>query len=239
MKLAQPHGLRWSLVVLSLLVQACAAPAKPSAVRAAAPSPSASAPTDSGVRSASRPTEPEPQPAVAQQPVAPKIVKAAPPKPTSPGFKPLALSEAQLNRVRAVQPYVATAAQVYGVDADLINGVIWIESKFNRRARNPSGARGLMQLMPKTSRAMAKRIGRKNAPYNAEFSVHAGAQLLSILLKKFDGDEQLALFGYARGSGRVRAWQKNPGQPIPSGVQKFIARVRRAQATFAALGISS
>jgi soluble lytic murein transglycosylase-like protein len=93
-----------------------------------------------------------------------------------------------------------------------------------------------MQLMPVTSRAMAKRLGRAHKPTDPNFSIHAGTKLLSQLTEKYDGDEELALFGYARGIGRVADWKATPGQPLPEGVQSFIQRVRRAQAKFAELG---
>ncbi|MEE9386420.1 MAG: transglycosylase SLT domain-containing protein [Nannocystaceae bacterium] len=149
--------------------------------------------------------------------------------------KPLVLTVEQLARARQVQNHVVLAARRHRIDPNLLNGVIWTESKFNSRARNRSGARGLMQLMPKTSRAMAKRLERRSRPYNPEFAIEAGSLLLSILIEKFDGNEELALFGYARGSGTVRAWQRR-GDPMPEGVPTFIVKVRRAQAAFAAHG---
>ncbi|MEM6993871.1 MAG: lytic transglycosylase domain-containing protein [Myxococcota bacterium] len=179
--------------------------------------------------------EPEP---VAEAP-APPVEPDPEPVPSvdveEPTFEPLKLSEEQLKRARMVQQHVIAAAAEYGVDPNLLNGVIWNESKFNPKARNRSGAKGLMQLMPKTGKAMAKRLNRRFRPYDPEFSVHAGALLLSVLLGKFDDDEELALFGYARGGGRVRRYQREGGE-IPEGVTKFIARVRRAQRTFAELG---
>lgn len=156
------------------------------------------------------------------------------PKPPA-GFTPLTLDATQLERAKKVQPFVAAAAIEYGIDPNLINGIIWAESKFNPKARNRSGAKGLMQLMPRTGKAMAEKVGRPFRPYNPEFSVLAGGKLLAILLERFRGDETLALFGYARGSGAVRKWQNNGGQ-IPEGVRKFIARVTRARHTFAQLG---
>ncbi len=158
------------------------------------------------------------------------------PDPDPPDFEPIRLNEDQLRRAKAVQPFVAKAAADHGIDPNLLNGIIWAESKFNPKARNKkSGARGLMQLMPGTAKAMAKRLGRPSRPYDPEFATQAGAKLLSILSDKFEADEQLMLFGYARGSGSVRKWQKTDA-PIPEGVQKFIARVRRARATFESLG---
>jgi soluble lytic murein transglycosylase-like protein len=171
---------------------------------------------------------------------APVTSAAATPKPAPANDPPpLALDDEQLARARRVQKHVIAASKEYGVEPNLINAIIWNESKFNPKARNRSGARGLMQLMPKTSRAMAKRIGRANRPYDPSFSIHAGTYLISRLLEKFDGDVELALFGYARGSGNVRKWQSAPPQAMPEGVQEFIARVRRAQATFEGLGFPS
>lgn len=144
----------------------------------------------------------------------------------------LELSDQRLEMARAMQPYVEQAAADHGVDPDLLNGIIWAESKFNPKAHNKkSGARGLMQLMPGTAKAMAKRLERKSRPFDPEFATQAGAKLLSILSSKFDGDEELMLFAYARGGGTVRKWQ-GTGKPMPKGVRKFIARVKNAQSTF-------
>lgn len=175
---------------------------------------------------------PEPPPRVAEVEPTPD---PPPSEPAPEPFDPLKLSDEQLQRARRIQKYVTVAAAEYGLDPNLLNGVIWVESKFNPKARNRSGAKGLMQLMPKTGQAMARAIKRRHRPYDPEFSVHAGAKLLSILLNKFDGDEQLALFGYARGGGRVRAYLRDDGE-IPAGVVKFIAKVDRARKTFDALG---
>src|SRR5687767_12136783 len=167
--------------------------------------------------------EPEPDP------------EAPPPEPEEPPLPPLELSDAELARAKSLQKIVARAADEHGVDANLINGIIWVETKFNARARNPSGARGLMQLMPVTSKAMAKRLGRAHKPMDPDFSIHAGTKLIAQLTEKYDGDEELALFGYARGIGSVANWRETPDQPFPDGVQSFIRRVRRAQAKFAEL----
>lgn len=180
--------------------------------------------------------EPVSNPAVPVTPVPAR--KAAPTAKTrpEPDFEPYELDDAQMARARKLQPLVKQASLDHGVDANLINGIIWTESKFNPKARNRSGAKGLMQLMPITARGMAKKLGRPVRVYDPEFSIQAGTKLLSIMLERFDGDVELALFAFGRGGGRVRAWQANGETEMPEGVQKFIERVRRGQKTFELLG---
>ena len=196
------------------------------------------APPASPAASVPEPVEEPPpvaEPAPRPTPPPKKAKPAPPPKKVKPTPEPYTLNDEQWKRARAVQRFVIAASAEHGVDPNLLNAVIWVESKFNPKARNNSGAKGLMQLMPKTGRAMAERLGRRHRPYDPEFSVHAGAKLLSTLLGKFEGKEKLALFGYARGGGRVRRWQREGG-PIPEGVVKFIGRVERARFTFESLG---
>lgn len=191
------------------------------------------------------PAAPQPAPVVVAEPAPPPAARPEPPVVTpepepapepEPDFEPLKLNAEQLARARKVQPLVVQASEDFGVDANLINGIIWSESKFNPKARNRSGAKGLMQLMPITARGMAKKLGRRVRVYDPEFSIQAGTKLLSIMLERFDGDVELALFAFGRGGGRVRGWQANGETEMPAGVQKFIAKVRRGQKTFEMLG---
>ncbi len=205
-----------------LLVAGCAPAAGPASAAPSRPPPARS--------------EPAPPPAVASG-AAPQVrAEAARASPPAPDFEPLTLSAEQLARAKKVQPLVVQASEDFGIDANLINGIIWSESKFNPKARNRSGAKGLMQLMPVTARGMAKKLGRRARVYDPEFSIQAGTKLLSIMLERFDGDEDLALFAFGRGGGRVRGWQANGETQMPEGVQKFIAKVRRGQKTFEMLG---
>lgn len=60
-----------------------------------------------------------------------------------------------------------TPADGYSVDRALLYSIIRLESKFNAGAHNPSGARGLMQLMPATASSMARRLGLEGFERNA------------------------------------------------------------------------
>ena len=85
-----------------------------------------------------------------------------------------------------------------GVDPRFIHAVIWQESKYELKARSHVGAQGLMQLMPAT----AQRFGCKD-PHDPIENITAGTKYLSWLLKRFDGNVELALAGYNAGEGAV------------------------------------
>src|SRR5262245_33357864 len=50
-----------------------------------------------------------------------------------------------------IDAHIKKVAAQYGMSADLVAAVIEAESEFNPRAVSRKGARGLMQLMPKTA----------------------------------------------------------------------------------------
>jgi hypothetical protein len=96
-------------------------------------------------------------------------------------------------------------AQKYDVDPALVAAVVETESRFQTRARSGVGARGLMQLMPRTGRWM----GATNL-YNAEQNVDAGAKYLSYLNQRFDGNLTKMIAAYNAGEGNVRRYNGVP-----------------------------
>lgn len=48
------------------------------------------------------------------------------------------------------------------------------ESNLNPAARNPTGARGIMQLMPYTSQEIARELGIPHLPSEPELNIHMG-----------------------------------------------------------------
>ena len=89
-------------------------------------------------------------------------------------------------------------AEREGLDPRFVHAVIWQESKYDPVAKSHAGAQGLMQLMPAT----AKRFGCDD-PGNVQENIEAGTKYLHWLLKRFDGNVELALAGYNAGEGAV------------------------------------
>jgi hypothetical protein len=109
--------------------------------------------------------------------------------------------------------------------------MIWVESRFDPKAKSPAGARGLMQLMPSTAAYLAKRMGEQSArAYDPEFNVRAGALYLAEMKQKF-GDEQLAVAAYHAGPGNVKKWVE-AGQDFPEYSDAYVAKVMAARARF-------
>ncbi|MDH5674007.1 MAG: lytic transglycosylase domain-containing protein [Myxococcales bacterium] len=142
-----------------------------------------------------------------------------------------AFTEAELVRIRRVQPIVRRAARENSIPADLLNGIIWVESKFKTRARNRRGPRGLMQLMPRTGRALARSLGRRYRPYDPSFNIHAGSHYFARMVRRFDGNLRLALAAYQIGPGTVRRWVENH-EPLPERCEQYIANVFTAARAF-------
>ena len=168
--------------------------------------------------------EPEPEPELEPEPE--PEPEPAPEPPWGPDDEP---------RILAVQDIVAEAARVHGVDPYLVNGVIWVESKFRPKARNRSGARGLMQLMPTTAKAIGRALKRTARVYDPDFNVHAGTWYLARMIDKFHGNEAHALAAYVRGPAKIRAWL-DEGHPFPDSVRGFVDKVERARRAFEARG---
>ena len=134
-------------------------------------------------------------------------------------------------RITIVQPWVIKASSEHALDPDLINAVIWVESRFQPRAKSPAGARGLMQLMPGTASALASHLGkRRAASYDPEFNIAAGSFYLAKLKARYDGDERLALAAYNAGAGNVDRWLEGGGLPPRS--EEYVRLVFEARERF-------
>lgn len=118
----------------------------------------------------------------------------------------------------AAVPYadlIDRSSRRHGVDARLVKAVIRVESGYQRRARSPKGAMGLMQLMPDTARRYALR-----RPYDPASNIDAGTRHLKSLLDRFP--LALALAAYNAGEAAVERFQGIP--PYPE-TQSYVARV--------------
>jgi hypothetical protein len=111
---------------------------------------------------------------------------------------------------------VKTACR-YKVEPAIIKAIIMAESGFDPKAVSKVGARGLMQLMPRTARSLGVEDIFKPA-----HNIDAGVRYFKYLLDKYDGKIRLALAAYNAGSNNVR---KYGGVPPFKATEFYINKV--------------
>lgn len=97
-----------------------------------------------------------------------------------------------------------------GLPPELVMSIARRESEFNHTVSSHAGALGLMQVMPDTARAMARKLGEpfeqarltRDPAYNARL----GAAYLSGLRDRFGPSVALVAAGYNAGPGRSARW---------------------------------
>ena len=127
-----------------------------------------------------------------------------------------------------IDDHIKEVADRYGVRADLVAAVIEAESEFNPRAVSRRGARGLMQLMPKTAATLGV-----DDPFDPKANIDAGVRHLRAMMDRFDNNIPLALAAYNAGEVAVI---KHRGVPPYRETRAYVKRIlkRLARSTAAA-----
>lgn len=122
---------------------------------------------------------------------------------------------------------VARAARQYGVDPNLLWAVMRVESVYQPRIVSYAGAIGLMQIMPRTGRLIAQRMGRSRFTtaqlLDPQTNLDFAAWYLRSLLDRFDGHAPLAIAAYNGGPHNVRVWLERSGPEMP--LDAFLERI--------------
>jgi len=120
------------------------------------------------------------------------------------------------------------------------------ESRFITEARSTAGAAGLMQIMPRTARYVASRIGLRNyakSVTEVQTNVTLGTGYLKLVLDQL-GHPVLASAAYNAGPGRARRWRDADkplegaiyAETIPFGeTRRYVKKVMANSVFYAAL----
>lgn len=96
------------------------------------------------------------------------------------------------------------------LDPAVVFGLIRQESMLDENAQSPAGAKGLMQIMPKTGQQIARSLGdswqAENSLFNPDINIKYGTFYYKRLLNRFDGHFVLATAAYNAGPNRVSKW---------------------------------
>lgn len=135
----------------------------------------------------------------------------------------------QVRRLGAPEPpsphrAIARSAQKHKVPVNLAFAVAKAESNFIPHRISPTGAMGLMQIMPDT----AKDLGIRD-PFHAGENADGGVRYLAKLSKRYRGDVRRIAAAYNAGPGsvpRVGAYR------VPSETRRYVQRVMRYSRQF-------
>jgi soluble lytic murein transglycosylase len=104
---------------------------------------------------------------------------------------------------------------------EVILGLSRQESEFNPRAYSRAGARGMMQLIPSTAQATARkeRIAYRQSALldDPHYNMTLGAAHLSHLIDRYSGSWIMTFAAYNAGVNRVEQWVEAYGDPRAAG----------------------
>lgn len=134
------------------------------------------------------------------------------------------------------------------VDPFLAAAIIREESQYDIQALSRVGAIGLMQVMPATAQAVAKKMGASNVVredlFDQETNIRFGVKYLDQLLQQFSGNIIYAVAAYNAGPQVVSSWVQKYGNREPDEfvelipyqeTRQYVKRVLRSYREYARL----
>lgn len=116
--------------------------------------------------------------------------------------------------------FIAEATQRFGIPAQWIIAVMRAESSNDPRAVSPSGAMGLMQIMPDTWAALRSRHGLCPDPHQPRCNILAGTAYLREMWDRY-GNARAMLAAYNAGPGRYDAYLET-GRALPAETRAYV-----------------
>ncbi|MEM1194842.1 MAG: lytic transglycosylase domain-containing protein [Pseudomonadota bacterium] len=146
------------------------------------------------------------------------------------GFKAGELGYKGIERIG----FPATATPVVR-DWAMVHAISRQESEFDRTRISHAGARGIMQLMPRTAREQASKLGiqymRASLIEKPQYNIELGDAYFQRMLAYYDGAYPLAVGAYNAGPGRVNQWLRLNGDPRKGEID-WVTWVERIPANF-------
>jgi soluble lytic murein transglycosylase len=152
----------------------------------------------------------------------------------------------------AYEGLVRSTAGRYGLPPELIWSIMRIESYFNRHALSHANAMGLMQILPRTGRRIARRKGAADFDVGQLYSPREGVDFagwyLRALSDRFHGQTPLMIASYNGGPHNVASWitkRADRDEPLPmdefleeipfTETYRYVRRVLASMAAYHAL----
>ncbi len=127
----------------------------------------------------------------------------------------------------SLRALIESHSRKYGIEPELLLGIIHAESSFDPNAISKSGAVGLFQLMPGAARDMGIQLpesvllDRQRDPrFDPMVNADAGIRYFAHLLQRKDWNYALAIAAYNAGPGRVAS-----DIPLRPETERYVSRV--------------
>jgi len=124
------------------------------------------------------------------------------------------LSSARYSRY---DTHITQASGLYHIPEALVRAVIRVESDYVPTVVSRAGAKGLMQLMPRTARGMGV-----TDVFDPRQNIFGGTRFLRLLANQLRGDLVLTIAAYHAGLGAVRKYK---GIPPYATTQRYVRMV--------------
>lgn len=102
------------------------------------------------------------------------------------------------------------------IERALTLAIVRQESEFDPRAESPSGALGMMQLLPGTAKETCYKTGSdydREQLYEPTYNMRLGSHYLSRMIDSYSGSYIMGIASYNGGPGNVRKWSQQFGTP--------------------------
>lgn len=127
-------------------------------------------------------------------------------------------------KIETVNSSIIKISKELEVDACLILSMVWVESTFKTSIESNKGARGLLQVMPRTHKSMNVKMGyklnrmlsiglNKGLSYSELENLIIGTFYYKKLLNRFKGNSQRAIIAYNMGPTYVMKNEVSSSHP--------------------------
>lgn len=114
-----------------------------------------------------------------------------------------------------------------GIDTDVAFRIVEVESRFKPRALSSKAAIGYTQIQAATARFYEPGLSTEQL-YERDVNLRIGFRFLKDLIRRYDGDLELALVAYNRGPGRVEEILLQGGDPSNGYAENVLKGTRHA-----------
>jgi hypothetical protein len=128
-------------------------------------------------------------------------------------------SNVEITQIVEIEAHIREVAVRYDIQPILVAAIVEAESEFNPRAVSRRGARGLMQLMPRTASSL--RVTDTFDPYE---NIEGGVRHLRSLMDRYRGNLPLVLAAYNAGEQAVAVYR---GVPPYRETRRYVSRILR------------